>query len=129
MTTRFSEADLQAILNKRKPAVVDAPKFSKYHNKKKEVDGFLFDSRKEAKRYLELKNAQAAGEIRNLRLQQPVECVVNGHLVTTWVADFTYMDAATGASIFEDCKGMRLPIYILKRKLVFACTGFTIKET
>jgi len=36
---------------------------SKYGAIKTEVDGYIFDSRKEAARYQELKFAEAAGEI------------------------------------------------------------------
>jgi hypothetical protein len=40
----------------------------KYGNRKTEIDGYLFDSQAEARRYKELKLMQAAGEIDTLEL-------------------------------------------------------------
>ena len=42
---------------------------SKYKNKKTQIDMYVFDSTKEAKRYRELKLLEMAGEISNLELQ------------------------------------------------------------
>ena len=42
---------------------------SKYHNKKTQIDMYIFDSIAEAKRYKELKLLEMAGEISNLELQ------------------------------------------------------------
>ena len=42
---------------------------NKYRNKKIEVDGIVFDSKKEANRYRELKLLEDAGEIINLQRQ------------------------------------------------------------
>lgn len=42
---------------------------SKYNNKKTQIDMYVFDSTKEAKRYKELKLLERAGEINNLELQ------------------------------------------------------------
>ena len=44
-------------------------KQSKYKNKKIEIDGHLFDSKKEGKRYQELKLQQHCGFIKGLELQ------------------------------------------------------------
>ena len=41
----------------------------KYHSQKARLDGQLFDSQKEARRYAELKLLERAGQIRNLRRQ------------------------------------------------------------
>ena len=48
---------------------------SKYNSRKTTVDGITFDSKKEARRYLVLKKMEQDGEIKNLRLQVPVELV------------------------------------------------------
>ena len=42
---------------------------NKYKAKKAVVDGIVFDSRKEAKRYTELKKLEEMGSIRDLSLQ------------------------------------------------------------
>ena len=44
---------------------------SKYNSRKTTVDGFTFDSKKEAKRYLELKQMEKDGLINDLQLQVP----------------------------------------------------------
>lgn len=49
-------------LNKKK-------KQNKYHAKKTEIDGHIFDSKKEANRYCELKLLKQAGEILDFELQ------------------------------------------------------------
>ena len=48
---------------------------NKYGNKKTVVDGITFDSRKEAKRYQELKLLEKAGEIKDLRRQVKYELI------------------------------------------------------
>ena len=48
---------------------------SKYNSRKTTVDGITLDSKKEARRYLVPKKMEQDGEIKNLRLQVPVELV------------------------------------------------------
>ena len=50
---------------------------SKYSNRKVNIDGITFDSKKEANRYRELKLLEKVGEISNLVLQ-PVYVLLNG---------------------------------------------------
>lgn len=92
---------------------------SKYRNVRTEVDGITFDSRAEAKRYQELKILERVGEITNLDLQPRYDCWVNGKKVCTYVADFRYM--TDRCQTIEDVKGMKTPVYKLKKKLVEAC--------
>ena len=101
----------------------ETPKRSKYGAEKTEVDGVLFDSRKEAKRYRELKLLQQAGEISKLRLQPEFELIPRyqkgGHTIrrTVYRADFEYYDQA-GRRIVEDVKGFKTDVYRLKKKLL-----------
>jgi len=44
---------------------------NKYGNKKVTVDGYVFDSALEAKRYRQLVLLECAGEIKDLKLQVP----------------------------------------------------------
>ncbi len=94
---------------------------SKYNAKKTEVDGIVFDSRREADRYCELKLLQRAGKISDLRLQVPFELqpafTVNGKKVRPihYIADFVYKE--NGQYIVEDAKGHRTKEYMLKRKM------------
>ena len=111
---------------------------SKYRNTKTEVDGILFDSKKEAARWLELKALEASGEIRHLSRQVRVPLVVNGVSVAHWVADFEYAGRGVigceigWGRIWEDVKSdytRKLPVYRLKKKLVKAIYGVDIRET
>lgn len=100
---------------------------NKYRNKKVEIDGIVFDSKKEAKRYGDLKLLERAGQIRDLTLQVRMPLEVNGQKVCTYISDFRYQDR--GQTVYEDCKGIRTPVYLLKRKLVKAILGVEILET
>lgn len=108
---------------------------SKYHARKTVVDGITFDSRREAKRYGELKLLERAGVIRDLKRQVRYELIpafnVGGkhYRPTSYVADFVYTDTATGAEVVEDCKGYRTDVYRLKAKLFAHKFGVAILET
>lgn len=99
---------------------------AKYGNKKTIVDGIKFDSKREAQRYGALQLMLKAGLISNLRLQVPYQITVNGMKVCKYVADFVYEDK--GVEIVEDVKGMKTPIYNLKKKLMKAVFGVVISE-
>lgn len=96
---------------------------SKYHNKKTEIDGIVFDSIKEGNRYMELKLLSKAGAIKDLKLQPRYELVprykINGRAVRKceYVADFEYYDVHKGKVVVEDVKGMRNDVYKIKKKL------------
>jgi hypothetical protein len=100
---------------------------SKYGNRKTVVDGFKFDSQAEATRYSVLKILQASGLISGLRLQVPYQINVNGKKICRYVADFVYIE--DGKEVVEDVKGMKTPVYNLKKKLMEAVFGVVILET
>ena len=108
---------------------------SKYHSHKTTVDGITFDSKREARRYQELKLMEQAGAIRDLQRQVRFELIpafdVQGkhYRPTSYVADFAYVDAKTGAKIVEDVKGMRTDVYRIKAKLFAHRYGVSIRET
>lgn len=91
----------------------------KYHNQKTTIDGIVFDSKKEAKRYTVLRSLQEGGYIRGLELQVPFELVPkgNGERAVKYIADFVYYDIEKQVSIVEDVKGYKTDVYKLKRKL------------
>lgn len=94
-----------------------------------EVDGVSFASKKEARRYSELKLLERAGEIENLSLQPRFPLRVNDCLVCTYVGDFLYGVTGDPSSlIVEDVKGVRTPLYRLKAKMFAAQYGFAIRE-
>lgn len=102
-------------------------KKNKYNNSKTELDGHVFDSRKEAKHYVYLRSLQSAGKITNLELQpryelQPGYRGRDGVWVRpiAYVADFRYRDAVDGSVVVVDVKSKITesnPVYRLKRKL------------
>lgn len=103
---------------------------SKYHAKKTEVDGVVFDSKKEAQRFQELKlcmHAKGDDRVVDFELQPRFECVVNDKKICTYIADFKVM-YADGRVEYEDVKGMKTPVYRLKKKLVEALFPVEIKE-
>lgn len=108
-------------------------RWNKYGSKKTEVDGVTFDSKKEAKRYQELRILEKAGEIKDLRRQVKFELIpsqrINGKVAERAVeyrADFVYTQ--DGQTIVEDTKGFRTKDYIIKRKLMLWVHGIRIRE-
>lgn len=110
----------------------------KYHNKKIDIDGHMFDSRKEATRYLVLKGEEKAGLIQNLQLQTKYELIPAIYEGTgknrkclqracVYKADFTY--EKNGRTVVEDTKGYRTKEYLIKKKLLFWRYGIQIDET
>ena len=107
---------------------------SKYGAQPQMVDGVRFASKREAKRYCELKLLQAIGEVKELDLQPRFPLYVcrrqNAELtkVCDYVADFRYREGPTGVLVIEDAKGVRTPVYRLKRKMFEAQYGIQIRE-
>lgn len=96
---------------------------SKYHAKKTEIDGIVFDSKAEANYYLVLKEKQDKGEISQLELQPKYELIPafekNGkkYRKTEYRADFKYFDETLKKWIVTDVKGMETDVFKLKHKL------------
>lgn len=99
----------------------------KYGNERTTVDGIAFDSKAEADHYQTLRNAERGGAISDLVMQPRFPLMVNGELIGTYVADFQYVDG-DGQLVVEDVKGMRTPVYKLKKKLVKAVHGIDVME-
>ena len=117
--------------SKSDPVIQDGEPPVKRNNRgaqKVVVDGITFDSRYEAARYRALKVCEKHGVITDLQLQVRYPLEVNGELVCTYIADFTYY-LPDGTFVVEDAKGYREPVYRLKAKLFKACMGFSITET
>lgn len=107
----------------------DQPRKQKYGNQKVIIDGIEFDSKKEARRYQELKIRALAGDIWDLKFQEEFPLVVNGITVAVYRSDFTYQTAF--GKVVEDVKSAitrRNPVYRLKNKLMNACHGIKITE-
>lgn len=96
---------------------------SKYHAKKTEIDGIIFDSKLESKHYLRLKELEKQGKIKDLELQpcfllQPT-FKKNGktYRKIQYIADFKFIDAETGKVVIQDTKGIETSDFKLKHKM------------
>ena len=109
---------------------------NKYGNRKVILDGQKFDSKREARRWQELKLMERAGMITDLLRQFPIDLLPaqkdeNGKVIeraVRYVADFVYTDKKTGRTVVEDAKGVKTKEYILKRKMALYFHNIRIKE-
>ena len=128
-------------------------KKNKYNAKSVEYDGIKFDSKKEARRYFELKLLEKAGEIEQLQRQTVFELIPAQYVAVprygkngkrlkdgvkcveqkcVYIADFTYL--RDGELVVEDVKGYRDPRsagyakFVIKRKLMRWRFGIEIIE-
>ena len=122
---------------------------TKYNATKVTIDGHTFDSKKESNRYLELKLLERGKVISDLRMQVEFELLPNQYITekrysksgkplkdkkvllerrVVYRADFVYTLNETGETVVEDVKGIRLPEYILKRKMFLYKYGIPIHE-
>jgi hypothetical protein len=101
----------------------------KYRNIKTTIDGIIFDSKREAARYFQLKLLERAGELKELKRQVTYRLEVNGQLICKYIADFEYISINTGELVTEDLKGFITPEFKLKAKLFKAIFGREIYIT
>jgi hypothetical protein len=95
----------------------------KYRNVPTVVEGIRFASKAEAKRYVELRWLERAGEVSGLELQKRYPLVgADGIKVAVYVADFDYLNP-DGEPVTEDVKGVQTPEFKLKSKLFEAQYG------
>jgi len=91
-----------------------------------------FASKKEAHRYLILRDDLQHGRITNLETQPEYKIWTLREdgteiAVARYVADFRYV--RDGKTVIEDVKGVKTPVYKLKKKLIEARYGIRILET
>lgn len=115
------------------------PRKNKYNAKKTKVGDIVLDSGGEAQRYSQLLILEKAGIISDLKRQVRLPLIVNGQHIALedkagrrrplfYVADFTYRDSdENGAFIVEDFKGFDTPASKLKRAIIEATLGITIR--
>lgn len=106
---------------------------SKYKNKRNIVDGIEFDSKKEAEYWMILRHREAGGEIENLRRQERYLLIPKqeGERASYYVADFAYYDRRQDKEIVVDVKSAftrKMPVYVLKRKLMLFVHGIKVVE-
>ena len=102
---------------------------AKYNNTKIRVDGRLFDSKAESARWLELLLLERVGEITELERQVEYELIPKqkGERAVKYIADFRYVDHE-GKTVVEDTKGVKTPVWIIKRKLMLRVHGIRVRE-
>ena len=119
--------------------------YSKYKNIK--TNGC--DSRKEARRLVQLEMLQKAGYVKDLRTQVKYVLIPTQYETyeryskkgkrlkdgqrciekeCSYYADFVYIDTETGKEVVEDAKGVRTEAYRIKKKLMLSVHGIQIKE-
>ncbi|MDO3663387.1 DUF1064 domain-containing protein [Acinetobacter higginsii] len=114
-----------------------AAKRNKFNAQKVELDGMTFDSKKEHKRYIQLKAMLQRGEINRLEHHTKFELAPKTKLegekrakpAVRYFADFTYYIA--DKYIVEDVKSVatrKLPSYRTKKHLMKTVQGIDIKE-
>lgn len=100
---------------------------NKYHNKKVIYNGIKFDSKKERDKYIELKQLEKAGIIKELELQPKFLLLDTIHYKgktypkTYYIADFKYFDNEKCKYIVEDVKSSitaKDKVYRLKIKML-----------
>lgn len=106
---------------------------NKYKNKKVVIDGIEFDSKKEAEYWRVLRHRELAGEIENLRRQERYLLVPkqDGERASYYVADFAYYDRKHDNEVVIDVKSAftrKMPLYVLKRKLMLWIHGIKVVE-
>lgn len=113
---------------------------NKFGAKKEAVDGIIFDSRKEARRYRELKLLQTSGEIQSLEIHPKFKFTIDGRPVlirsegypkgrhASYSCDFRYWCNRRQAVVTEDVKSeaTKTPVYKLKKALVEAMWPGTV---
>jgi len=105
---------------------------NKYGAKKTEVDGILFDSKAESKRYLVLKALVEQGDIWSLELQPEYTFPIDGRelrypskRVVKYRADFRYQTPE--GEVVEDVKGFDTITSRIKRSLVAHIHNIEVK--
>mgnify|MGYP003387474574 FL=1 len=109
----------------------------KYGNKPRAVGAETYRSGREADRHQELLLLQHAGKITGLVREVPFELApgvrIDGEKRARppirYYADFVYTDLATCKIVVEDAKGMRTPVYRLKKHLMKTIHRVDVKET
>lgn len=117
---------------------------NKFGNTKVTIDNIRFDSRKEGRRYTDLKLAQRAGVIRDLKVQPrfkfivkpwrdgqtPALVHVGSRRTVIYTADFQYFDIENDREVVEDVKSKatKTEAYKLRRALMLWINGIEVEE-
>lgn len=115
-------------------------KRSKFGNKPTVADGIKHASKKQALRWVLLRQWEREGRIKNLQREVSFPIVVKGEKICTYRADHVYHEPGVcrvvdgayvmtiSTQVVEDVKGFKTAEYRLKKKLMRAVHGIEIRE-
>ena len=95
----------------------------KFKAVRSQIAGFKFASKKEAKRYMELKVLEQTGEVLFFLMQTPFHLPAG----VKYICDFLVFWKDESVTI-EDVKGVKTPMYLTKKKMVEAIYPITSTE-
>jgi len=101
------------------------PKEHKYRAQMTIIDGHRFDSYAEADRYGQLTLLALGGQIEHLMIHPVFPIFIAGVKICDVELDFQYVQNRD--FVYKDVKGYDTPLSRLKRKLVEAVYGITVK--
>jgi hypothetical protein len=99
----------------------------KYRNTWTKCDGFNFQSKLEADRWMQLRLLERAGQISDLRRQVEYWLIAGDVLAAVYVADFVYVE--NGKEVVEDTKGTITKEFEIKYALMKGLLGIEVKLT
>ena len=89
------------------------------------IDGIVFDSKAESRRYQELRLMERAGVVSGIELQAEYVLVPpytrqdgTKSRGVRYLADFRYVETSTGRTVVEDVKGVATEAYRIKRTML-----------
>lgn len=116
-------------------SIFGRPKANKFRAVRTELDGYKFDSKREAAVYAELKLRERAKEVCGLSVHPKFQIAVRDHHIADYTADFQFYETAPG-----DMNAWRLRVidvkspptakkrdFILIRKLMKAVHGIDVE--
>ena len=96
---------------------------AKYNNKSSVYDGYPYASKLEAghAQFLDLSKKASDPKKRVIKWERqvPIDFVINGIKITRYVCDFKVW-YADDRIVWEEVKGLELPLFIIKRRLMEA---------
>jgi hypothetical protein len=104
---------------------------NKYRNQPVMIGDRWYQSKHEADCGEKLIALERAGEISNLRLQWPINILPSNRKLgyprpLTYIADFYFHE--NGRQVVADAKGLRTPVYRLKKRLLAQLCNIQIEE-
>jgi hypothetical protein len=101
---------------------------NKYRAKPVVTDEGRFASQREYQHWCEMKLQEKAGWVTDLQRQVRFKLAIGPHHICDFIADEVFTDTATGKRVVVDVKGVKTPVYRLKKKLMKALLNIDVVE-